>query len=175
MEWERWTVMSKRNKEFVDNGIQYTIENCEQNRHHLQYPMSATEVMITHYTFNSAKYILDKMEIPSSTYGYQKKNLQCVDNTHATIFVMYNLLHSTTPVIHIVAGSRYTPITMHFLGAYLEYDLHEQVWRDMLAVEAESALPFLGGSNSRFGSFSYQQRLRYHLPTNPLQPWFGSN
>jgi hypothetical protein len=72
MEWERWMVKSRRKKESVDNGVRYTIENREQNRHHLQYTTSATEVMITHYTFNSAKYILDKMAIPSSAYGYKK-------------------------------------------------------------------------------------------------------
>jgi hypothetical protein len=68
------------------------------------------------------------------------------------------------------AGNRYTPITVHFSVAYLEYDLHEQVQGDRLAAEAESALQFPGGSNSGFGSFSYRQRLRYHRPKNPLQP-----
>jgi hypothetical protein len=61
MEWERWTVKSRRKKESVDDGIGYTIKSREQNRHHLEYPMSATEVMITHYTMDSAKFILDKM------------------------------------------------------------------------------------------------------------------
>jgi hypothetical protein len=69
-----------------------------------------------------------------------------------------------------LAGSRYIPITVYFSGTYLEYDLHEQVRGDRLAARAKSALSFLGDSNSGFGSFSYQRRLRYHLPTNPLQP-----
>jgi hypothetical protein len=90
----------------VDDGIRYTIENREQNRHHLQYPMSATEVMITHYTMNSAKFILDKMAIPSSGYGYKKIILQRFDNTHSTITAMYNLVHSTTPVTHIAVTCR---------------------------------------------------------------------
>jgi elongation factor P hydroxylase len=72
MEWERWTVKSRKKKESVDNGVWYTIDNREQNRHHLQYVLSAIEVMITHYTLNSVKYILDKMEIPSFAYGYKK-------------------------------------------------------------------------------------------------------
>ena len=55
----------------------------------------------------------------------------------------------------VSTGSRYTTITMHFSGAYLEYDLHEQVRGDRLAAKAESALPFLGGSNSGFSNFSY--------------------
>jgi hypothetical protein len=93
----------------VDDGIWYTIENREQNRHHLQYPMSATKVMITHYTLNSAKFILDKMAIPSSAYGYKKIILQRVDNTHSTITVMYNLVHSTTPVMHIAVTCRPPP------------------------------------------------------------------
>jgi hypothetical protein len=50
MGWERWTVKSRKKKESVDNGVRYTIDNREQNRHHLQYVMSATEVMITQYT-----------------------------------------------------------------------------------------------------------------------------
>jgi hypothetical protein len=93
----------------VDDGIRYTIKNREQNRHHLEYPMSATEVMITHYTMDSAKFILDKMAIPSFAYGYKKIILQCLDNTHSTITVMYNLLHSTTPVTHIAVTSRPPP------------------------------------------------------------------
>jgi hypothetical protein len=68
--------------------------------------MSATEVMITHYTLNSAKFILDKMAIPSSAYGYKKIILQRVDNTHSTIIVMYNLVHSTT---HIAVTCRPPP------------------------------------------------------------------
>jgi hypothetical protein len=63
------------------------------------------------------------------------------------------------------AGSRYTPSTVHFSGAYLEYDLHEQIRGDRLPAEAECALPFPGGSNSGSGSFSYRRRPRYHLPT----------
>jgi hypothetical protein len=93
----------------VDDGIWYTIENREQNRHHLQYPMSAIEVMITHYTLNSAKFILDKMAIPSSAYRYKKIILQRVDNTHSTITVMYNLVHSTMPVTHIAVTCRPLP------------------------------------------------------------------
>jgi hypothetical protein len=46
----------------MDDSVRYTIENREQNRHHLRYLMSAIEVMITHYTLNSAKYILDKWQ-----------------------------------------------------------------------------------------------------------------
>jgi hypothetical protein len=109
MEWERWTVKSRRKKESVDDGIRYTIKNCEQNRHHLEYPMSATEVIITHYRMDRAKFILDKMAIPYSAYGYKKIILQRVDNTHSTIIVMYNLLHSTTPVTHIAVTSRPPP------------------------------------------------------------------
>jgi hypothetical protein len=88
MEWERWTVKSKGKKESVDDGIRYTIKNPEQNRHHLEYSMSATEVIRRHYTMDGAKFILDKMAIPSSAYGYQKIILQRVDNTHSTINVM---------------------------------------------------------------------------------------
>jgi hypothetical protein len=88
MEWERWTVKSRGKKESVDDGIRYTIKNPEQNRHHLEYPMSATEVIRRHYTMDGAKFILDKMAIPSSAYGYQKIILQRVDNTHSTINVM---------------------------------------------------------------------------------------
>jgi hypothetical protein len=102
-------VKSRRKKESVDDSIRYTIENREKNRHHLQYPMSAIEVMITHYTLNSAKFILDKMAIPSSAYGYKKIILQRVDNTHSTITVMYNLVHSTTPVTHIAVTCRPPP------------------------------------------------------------------
>jgi hypothetical protein len=109
MEWKRWTVKSRRKKESVDDDIRYTIKNREQNRHHLEYPMNATEVMITHYTMDSAKFILDKMAIPSSAYGYKKIILQSVDNTHSTITVMYNLVHSTTPVMHIAVTSRPPP------------------------------------------------------------------
>jgi hypothetical protein len=109
MEWERWTVKSRRKKESVDDGIRYTIKNREQNRHHLEYPMSATEVIITHYTMDSAKFILDKMAIPSSAYGYKKIILQRVDNTHSTTTVMYNLVHSTTLVTHIAVTSRPPP------------------------------------------------------------------
>jgi hypothetical protein len=98
-------VKSRRKKESVDDGIRYTIKNREQNRHHLEYPMSATEVIIRHYTMDGAKFILDKMAIPSSAYGYKKIILQRVDNTHSTITVMYNLLHSTTPVTHIAVTS----------------------------------------------------------------------
>jgi macrodomain Ter protein organizer (MatP/YcbG family) len=66
MEWERWTVKSRRKKVSVDDGIRYTIKNREQNRHYLENPMSATEVRIRHYTMDGAKFILDKMAIPSS-------------------------------------------------------------------------------------------------------------
>jgi hypothetical protein len=93
----------------VDDGIRYTIKNRQQNRHHLEYPMSATEVIITHYTMDRAEFILDKMAISSSAYGYRKIILQRVDNTHSTITVMYNLLHSTTPVTHIAVTSRPPP------------------------------------------------------------------
>jgi hypothetical protein len=103
-------VKSRRKKESVDDGIRYTIKNREQNRHHLEYPMSATEVMITYYTMDSAKFILDKMAIPSSAYGYKKIILQRVDNTHSTITVIYNLVQSTTPVTHIAVTSR-PPLT----------------------------------------------------------------
>jgi hypothetical protein len=70
MDWERWTVKSRRKKESVDDGVRYTIENREQNRHHLQYPMSAIGVLITHYTLNFEKYILDKWQyrpLPTDT------------------------------------------------------------------------------------------------------------
>jgi hypothetical protein len=102
-------VKSRRKKESVDDGIWYTIKNREQNRHHLEYPMSATKVIITHYTMDGAKFILDKMAIPSSAYGYKKIILQCVDNTHSMITVMYNLVHSTTLVTHIAVTSRPPP------------------------------------------------------------------
>jgi hypothetical protein len=46
----------------MDTGVWYTIENREHNRHHLQDPMSATKMMIIHYTLNSAKYTLDKWQ-----------------------------------------------------------------------------------------------------------------
>jgi hypothetical protein len=81
---------------------------------------------------------------------------------------MARAFYGTLSMASASAGSRYTPITVHCSGAYLEYDLHEQIREDRLPTEAECALPFPGGSNSGSGSFSYRRRPRYHLPTECL-------
>jgi hypothetical protein len=68
------------------------------------------------------------------------------------------------------AGSRYIPITVHFSGAYLEYDLHEQIRGDRLAAESECALHFPGVVILGPVVSHIDEGLGITCPPNALQP-----
>ena len=65
---------------------------------------------ITHYTLNSAKYMLNKRQyrpLPTD----KKNHLQHVHDMRSACTILYNRLHSTTPVTHIALTCR-PPVTI---------------------------------------------------------------